>query len=66
MYDMTRVGAAILEAEGDDLGALNRFAELLDHGWMLKRQLSDTVTTSAIDDLYMAGNPSSTVKALSV
>ncbi|MCA3449378.1 MAG: galactokinase [Rhodobacter sp.] len=55
MYEMTSVGATILEAGGDDLAALNRFAELLDHGWKLKRQLSDTVTTSAIDDLYMAG-----------
>lgn len=55
MYEMTSVGATILEAGGDDLAALNHFAELLDHGWKLKRQLSDTVTTSAIDDLYMAG-----------
>lgn len=55
MYEMTSVGAAILEAGGDDLAALNHFAELLDHGWKLKRQLSDTVTNSVIDDLYMAG-----------
>lgn len=55
MYEMTKVGTEILEAEGDDLAALNRFAELLDHGWKLKRQLSDTVTSSAIDDLYVAG-----------
>lgn len=55
MYEMTRVGAAILESEGDDLAALGRFAELLDHGWKLKQQLSAAVTTSAIDDLYKAG-----------
>jgi D-glycero-alpha-D-manno-heptose-7-phosphate kinase len=55
MYEMTRVGAAILESEGDDLAALGRFAELLDHGWKLKQQLSTSVTTSAIDDLYKAG-----------
>jgi D-glycero-alpha-D-manno-heptose-7-phosphate kinase len=55
MYEMTQVGAGILESEGDDLLALSQFAELLDHGWKLKRQLSDTVTTSAIDELYMAG-----------
>jgi D-glycero-alpha-D-manno-heptose-7-phosphate kinase len=55
MYEMTRVGTTILESEGDDLAALGRFAELLDHGWKLKQQLSTAVTTSAIDDLYKAG-----------
>ena len=55
MYEMTRVGTVILESEGDDLAALGRFAELLDHGWKLKQQLSTAVTTSAIDDLYKAG-----------
>ena len=55
MYEMTRVGTTILEAEGDDLAALGRFAELMDHGWKLKQQLSTAVTTSAIDDLYKAG-----------
>ena len=55
MYEMTRVGTTILESEGDDLAALGRFAELLDHGWKLKQQLSTSVTTSAIDDLYKAG-----------
>jgi D-glycero-alpha-D-manno-heptose-7-phosphate kinase len=55
MYEMTTIGASILEAEGDDLAALGRFAELLDHGWKLKQQLSTAVTTSAIDDLYREG-----------
>jgi len=55
MYEMTKIGAAILEDEGDDLAALGRFAELLDHGWKLKQQLSNAVSTSAIDDLYKAG-----------
>lgn len=55
MYEMTKVGATILEAEGDDLAALNRFAELMDHGWKLKRQLSAAVSNSAIDNLYIAG-----------
>ena len=55
MYEMTRVGTVILESEGDDLAALGRFAELLDHGWKLKQQLSTADTTSAIDDLYKAG-----------
>ena len=55
MYEMTRVGTVILESEGDDLAALGRFAELLDHGWKLKQQLSTAVTTSAIDALYKAG-----------
>jgi len=55
MYEMTKVGATILEAEGDDLAALKRFAELMDHGWKLKRKLGATVSNSAIDDLYIAG-----------
>lgn len=55
MYDMTSIGAALLEEPGNDLGVLTRFAELLDHGWQLKRRLGDTVSSSAIDDLYIAG-----------
>ena len=55
MYEMTRAGAAILESDGDDRNALIAFSELLDHGWKLKRQLSDAVTTSAVDEQYLAG-----------
>lgn len=55
MYEMTKLGATALEADGDDLAALGRFAELLDHGWKLKQQLSNAVTNSAIDDLYREG-----------
>jgi D-glycero-alpha-D-manno-heptose-7-phosphate kinase len=55
MYEMTRLGATILESAGDDLAALGRFAELLDHGWKLKQELGSAVTTSAIDDLYREG-----------
>jgi D-glycero-alpha-D-manno-heptose-7-phosphate kinase len=55
MYAMTSIGAGILEEEGDDTGALRRFADLLDAGWKLKRHLSKSVTSSAIDDLYSRG-----------
>lgn len=55
MYEMTKIGASILESDGDDLAALIRFAELMDHGWQLKRKLSDAVSNSAIDCLYIAG-----------
>lgn len=55
MYEMTKIGAAILEADGDDEAAIKRFAELMDHGWKLKRQLSSAVSSSAIDELYIAG-----------
>ncbi|MCG5236662.1 galactokinase [Xanthobacter oligotrophicus] len=55
MYEMTAVGARVLEEEGDDRAAIVRFAELLDHGWKLKRQLGETVSNSAIDELYLAG-----------
>jgi D-glycero-alpha-D-manno-heptose-7-phosphate kinase len=55
MYEMTRNGAALLEEAGDDRAIMRRFSDLLDHGWQLKRQLSDTVSTSAIEALYLAG-----------
>ncbi|QQM31257.1 galactokinase [Martelella lutilitoris] len=55
MYEMTRIGGGILEASGEDVAALKRFGELLDHGWNLKRQLGNTVSNSAIDDIYLTG-----------
>lgn len=55
MYEMTRVGAAILEEDGDDSAALRRFCELLDHGWKLKKKLSSSVTSTKIDELYLKG-----------
>lgn len=55
MYEMTRVGANILEAEGDDTNALVQFGDLLDHGWRLKRDLGNSVSTSTIDDIYIKG-----------
>lgn len=54
MYDMTRIGAKILEDDGDDRAALIRFGELLNHSWMLKRQLG-SVSSAVIDDIYMTG-----------
>ncbi|MDQ2084749.1 galactokinase [Xanthobacteraceae bacterium Astr-EGSB] len=55
MYEMTRVGANILEEEGDDGGVLVRFADLLDQGWRLKRQLSSSITNSDVDNIYLMG-----------
>jgi D-glycero-alpha-D-manno-heptose-7-phosphate kinase len=55
MYEMTRIGCSILEDEGDDLAALIRFGELLDHGWRLKRHLAATVSNTTIDSFYMTG-----------
>ncbi|MBS7541831.1 galactokinase [Ancylobacter oerskovii] len=55
MYEMTRIGASLLESPGDDLSTIVRFAELLDHGWQLKRQLGSSVSNSAIDELYIHG-----------
>jgi D-glycero-alpha-D-manno-heptose-7-phosphate kinase len=54
MYNMTKIGARILEEEGDDTLAIQRFAELLDRAWKLKRVLG-SVSNSEIDDLYIAG-----------
>lgn len=55
MYEMTKTGAGILEVEGDDVAAIVRFGELLNHGWELKRQLGSAVSNSAIDEIYRAG-----------
>jgi D-glycero-alpha-D-manno-heptose-7-phosphate kinase len=55
MYQMTKEGSALLESAGDDRATIVRFAELLDHGWQLKRKLGSAVTNSAIDSLYIQG-----------
>ena len=55
MYELTRIGTTILEEDGDDRCAMIRFADLLDNGWRLKRQLSGSISSSAIDELYLAG-----------
>src|SRR5262249_50778690 len=35
-------------------GSLDDFGKLLDHSWNLKRELSDKVSNSAVDDIYAA------------
>lgn len=55
MYDLTKVGMTVLEDEGDDQRAIIQFAELLDHSWALKRQLSGAVSSTEINALYEAG-----------
>ncbi|TPW31537.1 galactokinase [Martelella alba] len=55
MYEMTHIGAGVLEAKGDDVKALQRFGELLNHGWELKRNLGNTVSNAQIDAIYLAG-----------
>lgn len=54
MYQMTSDGARVLEEEGNDTAALQRFCDLLNHGWELKRNLG-TVSSPQIDDIYMKG-----------
>lgn len=54
MYAMTKIGAALLEEEGDDTAALTRFGDLLNHGWELKRQLG-SVSNIEIDTIYLEG-----------
>ena len=49
MYDMVNEAVEILN--GKDLLA---FGRLLDESWKLKRTLSDKISTSNIDDLYVA------------
>ncbi len=48
MYDMVGEGVSLLTAGG----ALNPFGELLNEGWMLKRELSDKISTPVIDEMY--------------
>jgi len=55
MYQMTRVGVKILEEPGDDLSALQKFGELLDYGWNLKRRLSNLISSEQIDTMYKLG-----------
>lgn len=55
MYKLTTVGANVLMEQGEDRNALIRFCEVLDHGWQLKKRLSGSVSTAAIDNLYSRG-----------
>lgn len=55
MYDLTKAGMTILEDEGDNQRAIIQFAELLDHSWALKRQLSGSVSSPEINALYQQG-----------
>ena len=49
--EMTDEAVEILEdRDPDDL--LKRFGTLIDESWRIKRQLSDTISNSTIDDLY--------------
>lgn len=52
MYAMVAQGRHIIESEG---ASLDEFGALLHEAWRAKRSLSDAVSTSAIDDVYMAG-----------
>lgn len=48
MYEMVDEGVSVLASEGD----LVPFGQLLDEGWRLKRSLSESVTTSHVDEIY--------------
>jgi D-glycero-alpha-D-manno-heptose-7-phosphate kinase len=48
MESLVREGLHVLCSDED----LRVFGDLLHQGWMLKRQLSDTITTSLVDDAY--------------
>lgn len=54
LFEMTEIGANILEESGDDYSALIRFSELLNHGWELKRRLG-SISTPMIDEIYAKG-----------
>ena len=46
--EMVRESLAILKSEDD----LDRFGQLLDEAWKIKRSLSPAISTPAVDDLY--------------
>ena len=48
MHAMVDEGVSVLSGDGD----LTPFGELLNEGWQLKRSLSDSVTTSHVDEIY--------------
>jgi D-glycero-alpha-D-manno-heptose-7-phosphate kinase len=54
MYQMTLEGARVLEEKGDDAAALQRFCDLLNQGWELKRNLG-TVSNPQVDEIYLKG-----------
>ena len=55
MYEMVDQGVQILETPGDDVSALTEFGNLLKTGWDLKKNLSDSVSNSNINEIYNTG-----------
>jgi D-glycero-alpha-D-manno-heptose-7-phosphate kinase len=51
MRGMVDEGLAILQ---DEAAPITEIGRLLHRGWMLKRELADGVTTSAVDEIYEA------------
>ncbi len=51
MYQMVDEAVSILNS---DKTSIDKFGQLLDESWRLKRELSDNVSTSYIDEIYEA------------
>ena len=52
MYHMVDEAISILNS---DKISIDKFGQLLDESWRLKRELSDNITNSHIDEIYEAG-----------
>jgi len=52
---MTRLVDSAIDILNDDIDGYNDFGKLLHETWLLKKSLSDKVSTSQIDDIYLQG-----------
>jgi len=55
MYDMAAEGKSILERDSDDMEVMKELGNLLNQGWSLKKNLSNGVTNTTVDDIYNTG-----------
>lgn len=53
-YEMAQEGVRLLE-ESDEKTFIRSFGELMHEGWLRKRQFSDSMSNTDIDDLYEKG-----------
>ncbi|HLB59751.1 MAG TPA: kinase [Bdellovibrionota bacterium] len=57
MYEMVEEAITLLAGNSD----ISAFGELLHEGWLLKRSLSDAISTSDIDEIYSAARESGAI-----
>jgi D-glycero-alpha-D-manno-heptose-7-phosphate kinase len=52
---MSRLVDSAIDILNDDIDGYDDFGKLLHETWLLKKSLSDKVSTSQIDDIYLQG-----------